>query len=659
MINPRKPKRTRHHYYSSSAIAIYLISAILADSIVIPPARWGHVSVLCGTKLYIHGGRTAVNPASAPIGSDLYSLDISSAFNSFSVPWAALTPGPYAAFHSVGLTGAGNSLLAVYGGNTSFGSTTDSHSLYLYNIASDIWSTSTLNDPPRREQQASATRLGDGKVFVHGGLVLSSDLTTETPTGELWTLGGYLPENSTFTVPAGLSPGYAGWQNLTSTDRSAHTASIIRSNGLLVIIGGVSGGALASMSDIQVYDTAMGTWSAQTATGATPPSRKNHVAADINGQIYVHGGTDLSGNYLSDVAILDTASWSWRQPAFEGTAPTGRYSHAATMVGSNMVISFGLTAGGATNSIFILDTIANTWTSSYTPNNLTWTSTKPEDWPGYKPPPALPQPQPDPKDPQQPQEKKSVVGPVLGGIVGVLALSGILFFAVRRHRKHQLMLQKPRDANFYRHSGYSDPRLEAAYRPTGMAFEGPPLSLGQRIKQLWAGMDSFAFWKENRVSSRSRSQRLNDQEVDDESQQGLHSGAVPSDQELFLAAVHRARSRTGIMPPNFVPLQQPITPGSPTSPRSPRLPKFPAPAGFGGTSSYSGSEPNTIMEVDEEGDHGRAYSDGFENAMLEMDIQMLAVPRGRLFVVNPSDDVVANPENTYRHFDSQGPLPTS
>lgn len=195
------------------------------------------------------------------------------------MPWAALTPGPYAAFHSVGLTGAGNSLLTVYGGNTSFGSTTDNHSLYLYNIASNNWSTSTLNDPPRREQQAAATRLGDGKVFVHGGLILSSDLTTETPTGELWTLGGYLPENSTSTVPAGLSPGYAGWQKSTPTDRSAHTATIIRSNGLLVIIGGVSGGALASMSDIQVYDTVMGTWSAQTANGATPPSRKNHVAA--------------------------------------------------------------------------------------------------------------------------------------------------------------------------------------------------------------------------------------------------------------------------------------------------------------------------------------------------------------------------------------------
>lgn len=79
----------------------------------------------------------------------------------------------------------------------------------------------------------------------------------------------------------------------------------------------------------------------------------------------------------------------------------------------------------------------------------------------------------------------------------------------------------------------------------------------------------------------------------------------------------------------------------------------------------------------EEMPHGRAYSDGFENAMQEMDIQMLAVPRGRLYVVNPSDETLAQEdygrdpnrshdslvgleqggEDPYRQFDSQTPKP--
>ncbi|KAI8349507.1 hypothetical protein B0O80DRAFT_143673 [Mortierella sp. GBAus27b] len=350
------------------AIVLLLLSVPSSiDAVVIPTARWGHVSVLCGNQLYIHGGQTGVNPATAPIGSDLYSLDISTAFNAFSVPWVQLAQGPYASFHSAGLLGPGNSLLAIFGGNTSFGSTSSSsNSLSLYDTTKGSWTPSSLQDPPRRAQQTAASRLGDGAMFIFGGTILSADLQQGSPTSELWTLGGYIDtqsntnstsSNSTSTqsppapasVPPGLSPGTAGWQKMsspqtgTALDRSGHSATLLRSNGLLVVIGGISGGALAPMSEILVYDTNSGAWSVQTATGATPPLRRNHAAAaSSNGQIYVHGGTDLGGtNFLADIAILDTTSWSWKQPPIQGNAPTGRYSHTATMAGSNMLVAFG------------------------------------------------------------------------------------------------------------------------------------------------------------------------------------------------------------------------------------------------------------------------------------------------------------------------------
>ncbi|KAG0375920.1 hypothetical protein BGX24_008508 [Mortierella sp. AD032] len=299
----------------------------------------------------------------APIGSDLYSLDISTAFNSFTVPWAQLTPGPYASFHTAGLLGPTNNLLAILGGNTSFSSSPspNSNSLSLYDTGSGAWTASPLQDPPRREQAASVSRLGDGTMFVMGGMVLSPDLMTESATAELWSIGGYIMPNTTTPgdnstsppdpskSPPGLTPHTLGWQKLASAkspsgaDRAFHTATVIRSNGLVVIIGGISGGALVPMSEIAVYDTASGTWSVQTATGATPPLRRNHVAVATNtGQIFVHGGTDLGATtFFADLAILDTTSWSWSQPAMGGNAPTGRYSHAATMVGSNILMTFG------------------------------------------------------------------------------------------------------------------------------------------------------------------------------------------------------------------------------------------------------------------------------------------------------------------------------
>ncbi|KAF9105515.1 hypothetical protein BGX29_012091 [Mortierella sp. GBA35] len=688
-------------------------TSTLIDAIVIPPPRWGHVSVLCGNRLYIHGGHTGANPMTAPVGSDLYSLDISAAFNSFSVPWAQLTPGPYASFHTAGLLGPTNNILAVYGGNTSFSSSPSSaNSLNLYDTAAGTWTLSPLQDPPRREQAAAVSRLGDGKMFVVGGMVLSPDLKTESATAELWTLGGYLTTNTTnnnstlpdpkttpppasSAPPPGLTPHTAGWQKMagpsspSGTDRAFHTATIIRSNGLLVIIGGVSNGALVPMSEISVYDTAAGTWSVQTATGATPPLRRNHVAvATSSGQIYVHGGTDLGATtFFADLAILDTTSWSWSQPGINGNAPSGLYHHAATMVGTNIIMTFGLSGGGSNNNIFILDTATNTWVTSYTPNGLALTSTKPEDWPGYRPPPVPPVTPPNPNDPQPPPASsvggKSYVGPIIGCLVGAIAAAALLVIVLRRRRKYQTQNHQHKATALYA-SDYSytrNPHLEEAYQPTGMAFDSEPLSFGQRMEQAWGGI---AFWRgsnsNRRAANVSYSQRLADRE-EDEGMKGLQTGPYPSDQEIFLDAVHRARSRIGRPSPLFSPLQQPISQSPPTSPRSPRLSSAGfgyAGVGVGGGQGYPPGAEVHVPRMGQEGEdvpHGRAYSDGFENAMQEMDIQMLAVPRGRLYVVNPSDETLTldqdydqgqgldedregcahGSEDPYRQFDSQSP----
>ncbi|KAF9435992.1 hypothetical protein BGZ76_005077 [Entomortierella beljakovae] len=651
-------------------------SLIVVNAIVIPPPRYGHISVLCGSKLYIHGGHTGVNHLTAPIGSDLYSLDMSTPFDSFSVPWVQLTPGPYASFHSAGLNGAENNLLAIYGGNSTFTSTStgsSSNSLNLYDTTSGTWTPSPLQDPPRREQQKAVSRLGDGTMFVFGGMILSPDLLTETSTSELWTLGGYINSNnstsnststnSTSQEPKGLSPVTVGWQKLDEsgsqvTDRSYHTATLIRSNGLLVIIGGVSSGALTSMSDILVYDTTAGTWSQQMATGATPPSRRNHVAvATSTGQIYIHGGTDLGATtFFADLAILDTTSWSWSQPAIEGNPPTGRYSHAATMIGSNMIVTFGLTAGDSTNNIFILDTASNTWQSSYTPNNLAQTSTKPEDWPGYKPPPMSPSTPPQSSHtsgPQSDERKVPSIGSIVGIVIGIAIVTALLVIFVRRRRYKQRMDHQAKFASLYGPEFTNQRRyqLEEAYAPTGMAFDSAPSSFGQRMEQLWNNMGVATLWRgDRRSANRSQSHRLQDQ--DDGGMRGLEVGPI-TDQDIFLDAVHRARSRVGRLSPVFVPLQQPIRSSSPTTPQSPLSPKLPF-AGAGNSNRQSmATTVTTTTEYesidDSSGVHYRSYSDGFENSMQDMDVQMVAIPKGRLYVVNPSDETLIQDTSLRNH----------
>lgn len=57
----------------------------------------------------------------------------------------------------------------------------------------------------------------------------------------------------------------------------------------------------------------------------------------------IHGGVnqDFVG-LLNDIAVLDTTTFTWSVIKAEGTIPPARYSHTATMVGTNMLIAFGM-----------------------------------------------------------------------------------------------------------------------------------------------------------------------------------------------------------------------------------------------------------------------------------------------------------------------------
>ncbi|KAF9976278.1 Kelch domain-containing protein 2 [Actinomortierella ambigua] len=639
------------------------------------------------------------------------------------------------------LTGPGNNLLAIFGGipGASAPPTPDGNSLYTYDTSTKAWTAATLRDPPRRQHHSAVAKLGDGSMYFFGGTILDGSANgTGTPTFDLWALGRPLIDNSTSSTP-GLTPRSSSWEQLANpsaslatgssnigSSRTGHTATILRSNGLMVVIGGViDGGVLASMSDILVYDTTSGKWSLQIATGATPPPRMRHsAAATKDGMIYVHGGSDLGlTNYLSDVAILDTSSWTWLQPAFEGTAPTGRHSHTATTVGSNILFTFGLTAGGAVDTVSVLDTTTNTWQYAYTPNNLAFTSTKPEDWPGYQPPPNTPiSTNPPAIDPGRESEngRSPLLAPILGSVFGVICASLVVLAVVRHRRRiHNQKRPRPIDTSFYGapYSASMWEELDRAYAPMGLGFEQPPRNIQERIRHqfssasaaisgLWSrrmaggggGKTGRGWgWRRNR-KDRSHVFRILDRDPDGSLRPrgpGAPSTAmdfdpmnnlVPTDQELFLDAVKRARSRGGMDAPVFAPLQPPLSPTSPNKPMSFQFPPTTerddahGPVEYHGPGEYRGSPTasstsNNRMSVGAgslagsdgaygEGSgssyagvggagpyhdpsepyqsqvHGRTYSDGFENSMAIMDVQMVSVPRGRLFVVNPSEEEI-------------------
>ncbi|KAG0232396.1 hypothetical protein BGW42_008187 [Actinomortierella wolfii] len=596
------------------------------------------------------------------------------------------------------LTGPRNSLLAIFGGVTSDAtpSPPNGNSLYTYDTNTKTWTAATLRDPPRRQQHSAVSKLGDGSMYFFGGTILSTSTNSSgTPTFELWALGRPILANSTTSTP-GLTPRSSTWEQLESpsssvvagssnigTSRTGHTATLLRSSGLMVVIGGVmDNGVLASMSDILVYDIASGKWSVQIATGATPPPRTRHTAAATkDGLIYIHGGTDLGmTNYFADMAIL------------------------------------GLTAGGAIDSVCVMDTTTNTWVSSYTPNNLDYTSTKPEDWPGYQPLPDLPgtngttPPTPGVGDDIE-RNRAPLLATILGSMLGVLCASLVVVAVVRhRRRKRNQKHSRPIDTSFYGapYSASMWQELDRAYAPMGLAFERPPQSFQERVRQrfsaattavsgFWSqriarggGKGQGWGWKKNK-KDRSHVFRILDRDADGSLRPrgpgtpstAFHTGTdpmnetIPTDQELFLDAVKRARSRGAVDAPVFAPLQPPLSPTSPNKAVHFQFPpnnehgddgqgpveyygpgysgssnashRLSAGAGSLASSSAYGSDQSHArvggagpytdpLDPQYNQLHGRTYSDGFENSMAIMDVQMVSVPRGRLFVVNPSEE---------------------
>ncbi|CAG8603034.1 9948_t:CDS:2 [Funneliformis caledonium] len=165
----------------------------------------------------------------------------------------------------------------------------------------------------------------------------------------------------------------------TPPGRFHHTATIL-SDERMYVIGGYSVDKLADMNEIYVYDTIEEKWSVQTAVGTLPLARRDHTAVGTHdGKVIIYGGVNQDFTRIfDDIAILDTTKqpYTWKVYKANGVIPPARYSHTATIIGTNMLIAFGYLADNiADNNIYVLDTNTYTWKENYTPENLEFTKT--------------------------------------------------------------------------------------------------------------------------------------------------------------------------------------------------------------------------------------------------------------------------------------------
>jgi M6 family metalloprotease-like protein len=243
-------------------------------------ARSAFALAVASGRLYAIGGRSN--------GANLAAVEAYSPTNN---SWNARAALPSARYDGNGAV-ASSGLLYLPGGRNSAGTLTKS--LYVYNLATNVWST--------KASLPISSGCG-GSVMINGLLYVLTgcDGTTGFKAG----LHRYTPSSNTWTARASAP--------------SAHghpAVGVI--NGKLYVAGGRNAAGTATAT-LHVYDPATNTWSTK---AAIPSARFGAAGQVMNGKLYVVGGTNAAGVVLAATLVYNPATNQWSTKAPMPTART-------------------------------------------------------------------------------------------------------------------------------------------------------------------------------------------------------------------------------------------------------------------------------------------------------------------------------------------------
>ncbi|CAI2177173.1 7104_t:CDS:2 [Funneliformis geosporum] len=398
-----------------------------ADS---PEARWGHAAVLLDNILYISGGKLGEDKNNfndtKQNSNQLITLDMTKSFSVSDPTWTILSVGPSVAEHTLSIGGPQNELLVLCGGN--YPDPVPENPIFYYNTLeqSPNWVNVNITLPIKLREHTAVTRLSDSMNYFYGGIDTDDpNVSVRVQLQDLLQLDTRQNILDDLKVDPKTPPG-----------RFHHTATILP-DGKMYVIGGYSGdntGTLVDMSQIFVFDTLNSMWNIQVAIGTLPLARRDHVAVGTqDGKVIIHGGANANYDVLyNDTAILDTTKlqFTWSLINTSGKIPPSRYSHTATLVGTNMLIAFGVinskeNGDFVDDNIYVLDTNTYEWKENYTPKNLDFTMTSKSTGMIIEPHKAVS---------HAPMKIGIIVGLVIGIIIFLLLTVGslLLFFRKRK-----------------------------------------------------------------------------------------------------------------------------------------------------------------------------------------------------------------------------------
>jgi hypothetical protein len=248
--------------------------------------------------------------------------------------WTTLNAVPLAR-HYFAMVRLPSGKVLVIGG---FASGSITSSVVIYDPATESWSPAASMLYERSDP--SATVLPDGRVLVAGG---DTNGNTTLATAEI-----YDPAANTWTATASMAEA-----------RTRQTATLLLSGKVLVIGGYDRSGSLTFSQTAEMYDPAMGTWTAMATQLAGP--RGQHAAQLLPGgnAVLLIGGVSRTG--FVNTAELFPVNGSGSTTVLPGTVPNGNVytsvllddgSVLAMSDGSNTALRFHPDTSSWTTSIF-------------------------------------------------------------------------------------------------------------------------------------------------------------------------------------------------------------------------------------------------------------------------------------------------------------------
>ena len=141
----------------------------------------------------------------------------------------------------------------------------------------------------------------------------------------------------------------------TPQPRAGHTCTYMPSSGTrMVMFGGFDG--KKCFNDVHTFCMMTFTWVTVEVNGTPPTPRSGHSATLISNRYWlIHGGCS-DGVFLADTHILDLQTTTWLPPpVILGVAHVPRFHHTSSLVCNQVIIYGGCSAGALLNDVTALD----------------------------------------------------------------------------------------------------------------------------------------------------------------------------------------------------------------------------------------------------------------------------------------------------------------